>query len=382
MSKHEQTLSLQERESLILNYPLFCLLQPQEVSDLATAFNEVLVNEGDTITQQDTVVDSIFLIADGQAQVERTISTVEGTQVIPVAKLKKGDAIGLSEKGLYSQVGTRTARVTAASTMTLLTLGIKEFHRFLEKPTVAYPALKNMTEKILLMQFIKSSHIFEHLRKDEVQQLAHDIQKIKIREKEVLFSEGDKANACYFILSGQISVNTIQNNQNITLATLGASSLLGEGSLLEQGHRNATATALADSELFIIHKSQLHFLNTNNQLHNHVDESRIYQIRPIKNKVMDNSIESDNVLDKTLTSKTENIIWGNLNNNLTLGDLLDQYQNTIPNLTIMDLYKTALKMKQRKLIVFQDETRKQIHGIRLLFKNLLKKLTSNTSFKD
>ncbi len=382
MSKHGQTLSLQERESLILNYPLFCLLQPQEVSALAVAFDEIAVDEGYTITQQDTVVDSIFLIANGHAQVERTISTVEGTQVIPVAKLKKGDAIGLSEKGIYSQVGTRTARVTAASAMTLLTLGIQEFHRFLEKPTVAYPALKNMTEKILLMQFIRSSHIFEHLRKDEVQQLAHDIQKIKIQEKKVLFSEGDEADACYFVLSGQIAINTMQNNQNITLATLGASSLLGEGSLLEQGHRNATAIALEESELFVIHKSQLHFLNTNNTLQNHADESRIYQIRPIKNKVMDNSIENDNVLDKTLISKTENIIWGNLNNHLTLGDLLDQYQDTIPNLTIMDLYKTALNMKQRKLIIFQDETSKQAHGIKLLFKNLLNKLTSNTSFKD
>ncbi|MHB1221397.1 MAG: cyclic nucleotide-binding domain-containing protein [Gammaproteobacteria bacterium] len=375
MNKCEQTLSLEERESLITSYPLFCLLQPQEVKTLAASFDEVSAELGDTITKQDTMVDSVFLIANGSANVERTISTVEGVQIIPVAKLKKGDAIGLSEKGLYSQAGTRTAQVTAATPMTLLTLGINEFYTFLQKPAVAYPALKNMTEKILLMQFIQGSHIFEHLKKDEVQQLAHDIKKIQIKKDDILFHEGDDADACYFILSGQVAINAIQNGQNKTLITLSASNLFGEASLLEKGHRNATAVALEDSELFIIDKSQLHFLNKDDTLHEHIDEHRIQQIRPIKNNAMDDSIENVNVLNGIAVSRIENIIWGNINENYTLGELLNRYKETIPKLTMKELYETALMMKAKGLITFQDETMKPQRGIKFLFKSMLKKLS-------
>lgn len=81
------------------------------------------------------------------------------------------------------------------------------------------------------------------------------VNKTSFRNKEVIFSEGDKSDAMYIIISGKVFVyKTGRANKKLLLAELGPGDILGEMSLISGYPRSATAIAASEVKTKIVTK--------------------------------------------------------------------------------------------------------------------------------
>lgn len=369
----ENELSLNERSSIIHTYPLFSKLNPEDTHDLALLFKEIQVKPGKIIVNEGDPVDSVYLIVSGAAEVTRTVSNIDDNQIINVATLSKGDTIGLSQEGFFSTTGTRTGTVMSALSMTLLVITIHDFYQFLQKSKIS-ETITNACENILLINFIKQTNLFRHLTKEQIQKLIEGKRKIAIPANTVLFKEGDIADKCYFVLSGEIAI-TSQGKQ---LATLKTSSILGEGAFIANERRNADAYAITDSELFVLDKMQIKMI-TSKMLIEHIDERRIRQLRPLPNpdvSVIQNKTPENEILitlenpinhAQLQLSKTDYVIWKNQDGRKNLETTLRENSAALKNMNINDVYARILVMANSGFLDIKRETflHKLIKKIRL-----------------
>jgi CRP/FNR family cyclic AMP-dependent transcriptional regulator len=79
---------------------------------------------------------------------------------------------------------------------------------------------------------------------------------LKVRAKQALFSQGDPADAVFYILKGTIRITVLsRQGKEAVIATLGPGDFLGEGCLAGQRLRMATATATTDASLMKLEKN-------------------------------------------------------------------------------------------------------------------------------
>ncbi len=75
------------------------------------------------------------------------------------------------------------------------------------------------------------------------------MQKVRFREGEKIFSEGDPSIHCYKILSGKVEIilnipGHLSQDRTETIATCGPGELIGEMGVIEKGLRSASAVAI------------------------------------------------------------------------------------------------------------------------------------------
>ena len=86
------------------------------------------------------------------------------------------------------------------------------------------------------------------------------VEVLEVSEGEVVFREGDHADAIYFVLSGLVSVRLplAETGRDRRLATLGAGVAVGEMAFLDEGARSADVVADRDSKLARLSIGDLH----------------------------------------------------------------------------------------------------------------------------
>jgi len=72
-----------------------------------------------------------------------------------------------------------------------------------------------------------------------------------------LFREGEAGDTAYIIESGRVEISLLRDGGKVVIAELGPGSLVGELALIGAGIRLATATALEETRVAIIHRDQL-----------------------------------------------------------------------------------------------------------------------------
>jgi CRP/FNR family cyclic AMP-dependent transcriptional regulator len=78
---------------------------------------------------------------------------------------------------------------------------------------------------------------------------------MSVRKGMKIFSQGDRADAIYFIHTGRVKVSVVSSaGKEAVLAMIGPHGFFGEGSLVGQSLRMSTATALEAAMLFQIDK--------------------------------------------------------------------------------------------------------------------------------
>jgi CRP/FNR family transcriptional regulator, cyclic AMP receptor protein len=79
------------------------------------------------------------------------------------------------------------------------------------------------------------------------------------QRREILFHAGDLGDAIFLIRSGHVAIRIVtEHGDNATLAVLGPGDTFGELALLSPGRRrNATATALEQTETWTLSRAQL-----------------------------------------------------------------------------------------------------------------------------
>jgi CRP/FNR family transcriptional regulator, cyclic AMP receptor protein len=80
----------------------------------------------------------------------------------------------------------------------------------------------------------------------------------KYRKDEIVFSQGEPADAVFYIQKGRIKVTVIsQHGKEAVVAMLGTDEFFGEGCLAGQPRRMATVAAVADSAIMRLEKSAI-----------------------------------------------------------------------------------------------------------------------------
>src|SRR6476620_5099195 len=80
----------------------------------------------------------------------------------------------------------------------------------------------------------------------------------KFSKKKVIFAQGDDANAVFYIKKGKVKVAVISDEgKEAMVALLGADEFVGEGCLIGQPKRLATASAMVECEIMRVEKTEI-----------------------------------------------------------------------------------------------------------------------------
>src|SRR5579871_5242419 len=77
--------------------------------------------------------------------------------------------------------------------------------------------------------------------------------------KAIIFAQGDPADAVFYVKSGKIKVTVVsKQGKEAVVAILGADEFVGEGCLIGQPKRLATAAAMTDCETMRVELGEIH----------------------------------------------------------------------------------------------------------------------------
>src|SRR5260370_30709701 len=78
------------------------------------------------------------------------------------------------------------------------------------------------------------------------------------KKNQVVFSQGDPANAVFYIQKGRVKLTVVSNHgQEAVVAILAAGDFFGEGCLASQMLRMASATTMADCSIMRLEKTRM-----------------------------------------------------------------------------------------------------------------------------
>lgn len=118
--------------------PLFSACSKKELQEVARHSDQVDLPAGRTLCEQDSIGREAFVILEGSADVRRNNRKV--------ATLGPGDCVG--ELALLDH-GPRTATVTAATDVSVLVLGAREFSGLIDEvPAIAHKILKSLAGRV------------------------------------------------------------------------------------------------------------------------------------------------------------------------------------------------------------------------------------------
>ncbi len=277
---------IEKRQDLITALPCFAMLSKDESRELANLMTVTEYLPKEVIVTEEAIVDSVFIIVSGQAEVTKQASQknkitrrVKISQV-PVALLEAGEAIGLNDTGFFSETGKRTATVTAVSETRVLSLAIKELHEFLQAHPNLQPAMFAASYEMLKITLIKKSLAFNKLSHERLKWLANKVEEVSYSKGAVIFNQGDAGDRCYLIRSGQVEI--VSNDHQ--LAVLKTPTLFGEATLVTRSPRNATARALEDCQLLMLRFEYLsELLESENNVAEMVMTLMVDRSRPLQN---------------------------------------------------------------------------------------------------
>lgn len=104
-------------------------------------------------------------------------------------------------------------------------------------------------------ELLRKVPLFSGLEDEELEDLIAVATRRKYPKEAVIFFESDAGDALYMIDSGRIKVTILSDDgREIILAVLGEKDFFGEMSLLDNAPRSATAIAMQETEMLVLHQ--------------------------------------------------------------------------------------------------------------------------------
>jgi CRP-like cAMP-binding protein len=231
--------------SFLRHLPLFSALNDDQLARLCERFNIVNYRPGRNIILQGTAGDSFFIIVSGKCRV--VIEDMAGVRRV-VSVLSTGDCFG--EIALIDKV-PRTATVIAASAVSLLRLGRRDFEEFL---TALPTERKRITDTIRRGKILMSIPLFSYLSPDQISFLIDRCSAETFKKDEVVFRQGDAGDKFYIIQEGLVTITRVEDNKPVLVKTLARGSVFGEIALVKHLPRTAQAAAASDLTVLSVGK--------------------------------------------------------------------------------------------------------------------------------
>ena len=247
-----RTVSPGRRLELLAGIPAFSHLPAPVLEELASRLTEERFRSSDTVVEEGTTDDQLYLIVEGWAE----SSTIGPSGIVPLATLGPGELFG--ETSLLEPVDRRQASVTAVEPLLLLGLHTADFRRALDAHPEARPAFEKLADDLLVTKLLKQASPFSTLDGERLRRLAARLERLEVSTGETIIRRGEAGEECYVLRSGRVEVlaGGAQGDER-TLATLDPGSLFGEAALLTGGTRNATVRALEPCTLLALRRSDL-----------------------------------------------------------------------------------------------------------------------------
>lgn len=275
-------IDLKQRQLLISNFPCFAFKE-HELAEFAELWTEIEYHPGDVIVTEGDIVNSIFIIIEGTAEVILKEKAESG----PIAIINSGEGIGLDKLGFFSTTGFRTATVIAKSNLIALEMSISKLNQFFEKYPKLNQVMAKASKQMLRMMLIKGAAPFIKLTQNQIHWLEQRIAELQFKTNDLIFSEGDIGDSCFLIYTGKVSIFTFddETQKEQTLAELGKSDLFGEIALMTAAPRNASARAIEPTTLLVLYKKDfLKLMNQHKAAQEAITTSIIERMRPVINK--------------------------------------------------------------------------------------------------
>jgi CRP/FNR family cyclic AMP-dependent transcriptional regulator len=262
----------------IRSIPLFSLVDDADLNDVLTLFRPVELSAGEVLFAEGAPGKAMWVLAD---TTEVSVATTASQQrPIAVAYAKKGDVLG--EMALIDD-GPRSGTAIVTQTGPAQQIDAQEFHAMRAS---FRPAAFKILRKICLdlcgrlratnerivpsgtskvetpslpagprasAEMIDRYPAFHALPAVVKLALAQKLEVIQVEGMTPIFAEGEKADAAYFILDGEVSVG--RNGK--TLANLPAGTMFGVVACIDQGVRSASCLTTGPATL--LKMSDKHF---------------------------------------------------------------------------------------------------------------------------
>jgi len=206
----------------------------------ALAAGDVLVEEGDE-------ADEVFVVLSGRLD---AVNHADGRELV-VGSVGPGHVVG---EVTVIAGGRRTATLRAVEQAEVAVIARPDFERWLaEHPDETDEVSAEARARIDRSEV--ATMIAELVGDAEpalVQEVLDRVVWRHLAAGELLFEEGDPADACFFVVAGRLFVSTKgAGGELIALAELGRGEVVGELGLLDRAPRSATVRALRDTTLAV-----------------------------------------------------------------------------------------------------------------------------------
>lgn len=252
-------------EQYLRTIPLFSLLEPTDAADLLRLLRPVTLEAGQVLFKQGDPGGAMWVLGEG---VEVSVSSTprDGGRSVVVAYARAGDTLGemsLVDEGPRSGTavvmqGGPAHQIDALDFLSLREARFPAAYKVLRKICVDLcRKLRATTDRIVpsSQRIIEAPPVDETRRADpgliddfpafkalpEVVKLAlaQKLSVIDLPSVQPIFGEGERADAAYFVLQGQVSVG--RNGR--TLTTLGPGAMFGLVSCIDEGRRAASCVS-------------------------------------------------------------------------------------------------------------------------------------------
>ncbi|MGQ0849297.1 MAG: cyclic nucleotide-binding domain-containing protein [Actinomycetota bacterium] len=220
----------------------FVEVPPEALRRITGSARLVEVASGDLVVEEGSPADHAYVLISGSLEVSKRVLGED----YPLAHIDDAGTV-IGEVAILAG-GKRTATIRAARPSRLIELGRSSFEELLGHAPklagrLAEEALARMEETELRTFLARTLGTDDPVILAEV---ARTASWLRLPGGQVLFKEGDPADAAYVIVSGRLGLSAPGSDQHIEL---GRGEFLGELGLIEGGNRSMTAATLRDSVL-------------------------------------------------------------------------------------------------------------------------------------
>ncbi len=231
-----------------------------QVGDLDVPVRGVRLLDGEVLVREGDEADDVYVISSG----ELVATTRSAYGDVIVGRIGEGHVVG---EVTVIAGGRRTATLTAAGPAEVQVIRRAEFEQWLEDhPDIADAVSAQARERIDRTQVAAMvSDLLGARDPVLVQDIVERVQWRRLEAGEVLFEQGEKSDAAYFIVGGRLMVSVKPDGGDATpaegdgaefeggdggrVAELGRGDVVGELGLLDDAPRSATVRAVRDSTL-------------------------------------------------------------------------------------------------------------------------------------
>jgi CRP-like cAMP-binding protein len=238
-----------KEEVVPAKFPLFSDLSQDEFIEIVKRLKSKNFPAQSLVFKEGDSGDSIFLVASGKINIYKRDPS--GKQVL-LRTINEGDFFG---EFSYFANAKRNVSAISASEVQLLELTRDEIDNMIENFQGVKNALVEFYKTRVLDSILGVTPVFRELPYVEREKFLPKFELVIIGQDNDIVTEGESGDAMFVIVSGAVEVWTKRSGKKIVLATLKEGDFFGEISLITGETRTATVTALKETRLMKLKKS-------------------------------------------------------------------------------------------------------------------------------